>query len=78
MNSILNQPDFINQSLISLFHFLFVAAGILYVIFSLLVVRQIDLMNKTLITKFSPIATMLGLLHLGASIMMLWFFAVWL
>jgi hypothetical protein len=55
-----------------------VVAGILYVIFALLVVRQIDLMNKTLITKFSPIATTLGIAHLGISVMMLWFFAVWL
>lgn len=76
MNPLFAQPDFINQSLINLFHFLFVVAGVIYVIFSLLVIRQIDLMNKTLITKFSGFATALGIAHMGIALLTLWFFAV--
>ena len=75
MNPLFARPDFINQSIISLFHILFVIVGILYLVFALLVIRQIDLMNKTLTTKFSTFATTLGIVHLGISILMLWFFA---
>jgi hypothetical protein len=71
-------PDLISNSLNNLFKFLFVAAGILYVIFSLLVVRQIDLMKKSLTTKISPFVTTLGIVHLGLALLVLWFFAVWL
>jgi hypothetical protein len=53
-----------------------VVAGVIYVIFSLLVIRQIDLMNKTLITKFSGFATALGIAHMGIALLTLWFFAV--
>lgn len=36
-----------------------------YVIFSLIIVRQVDLMSKTLITQVSPIVKALAIIHAG-------------
>ncbi len=52
---------------------LFLKAAILiilafYAIFALMVVRQVDLMSKTLITKVSPILKAFSILHAGVAI----------
>ena len=39
-----------------------------YAIFTLLVVRQVDLMSKTLITKVSPVLKAFSILHAGFAI----------
>lgn len=39
-----------------------------YAIFALLVVRQVDLMSKTLITKVSPVLKAFSILHAGFAI----------
>lgn len=39
-----------------------------YVIFALLIVRQVDIMSKTLITGVSPIVRAVAILHAGLSI----------
>lgn len=39
-----------------------------YAIFALLVVRQVDLMSKTLLTKVSPYARALSIIHAGFAI----------
>lgn len=36
-----------------------------YVIFALMIIRQVDLMSKTLITHMSPILKALSILHAG-------------
>lgn len=41
---------------------------IFYAIFALMVVRQVDLMGKTLITKVSPILKALAIAHAGFAI----------
>lgn len=38
---------------------------IFYAIFSLIIIRQVDLMSKTLITGISPIVKALAILHAG-------------
>lgn len=38
---------------------------IFYAIFSLIIIRQVDLMSKTLITKVSPIVKGLAIVHAG-------------
>ncbi len=38
---------------------------IFYAIFSLIIVRQADLMSKTLITKVSPLVKVLAIIHAG-------------
>jgi len=39
-----------------------------YAIFALMVVRQVDLMSKTLITRVSPILSAFSILHAGVAI----------
>ena len=41
---------------------------IFYAIFALLVVRQVDLMSKTLITKVSPYVKALSIIHAGFAV----------
>lgn len=41
---------------------------IFYALFSLIVVRQVDLMSKTLITKISPLVKMIAILYAGFAI----------
>lgn len=41
---------------------------IFYAIFTLLIVRQVDLMSKTLITKVSPILKAFSIIHAGFAI----------
>lgn len=41
---------------------------IFYAIFALMVVRQVDLMGKTLITRVSPILKAVSILHAGFAI----------
>lgn len=39
-----------------------------YAIFALLIVRQVDLMSKTLITQVSPIVRFISIIHAGFAI----------
>lgn len=39
-----------------------------YAIFALLIVRQVDLMSKTLITRVSPIVRFISIVHAGFAI----------
>ncbi|MBI4035700.1 hypothetical protein HY383_02000 [Candidatus Daviesbacteria bacterium] len=41
---------------------------VFYAIFALLIVRQVDLMSKTLITKVSPVLKAFSILHAGFAI----------
>ncbi len=41
---------------------------IFYAIFSLIIIRQVDLMSKTLITKLSPVVRAFAILHAGFAI----------
>lgn len=71
-------PETITLALAQGFQIMFVAVAVLYLIFALLVLRQIDLMKKTLITPFSPVITTLGLIHLVAAGGLVWIFSVML
>jgi len=67
-------PELLVQGLNQVFKLFFVASAILYLVFALLVVRQIDLMKKTLITPISPAITTLGIIHLGLAFWLVWYF----
>lgn len=41
---------------------------VFYAIFALMIVRQVDLMSKTLITKVSPILKAFSIIHAGFAI----------
>jgi len=64
----------IESSLMILIKLFFIVGGIMYLIFSLVVVRQIALMKKTLMTPLSPLVTLLGYIHLALSVFALFFF----
>jgi len=55
---------------------LFVLAGSIYLIFSVVVIRQIYTMERSLVTSFSNAMRIVGYLHLGFSILVLIFFIV--
>lgn len=57
-----------SQLLLDLVGLLFVAGALIYLVFALIMVRQIIIMRKTLITSFSPVILTLGLVHLFVSI----------
>jgi hypothetical protein len=57
-------PESINNGLVEVFHWFFIIGSGLYCVFALLIVRQIGLMKKTLITDISPVVSLLGLIHL--------------
>lgn len=41
---------------------------VFYAIFSLIIIRQVDLMSKTLITDISPLVKALAIIHAGFAI----------
>lgn len=46
----------------------FLSGAFLYLIFAIVIIRQIGVMKKTVITDLSPTITLLGLIHLVISI----------
>lgn len=54
-----------NFSLLIIFKYLLIIASFFYLIFSFVVVRQISIMKKTLLTPMSGKVTLLGLVHFG-------------
>jgi uncharacterized membrane protein YtjA (UPF0391 family) len=57
---------------------LFVIGALLYVVFSVVVMRQIHIMKSTVITTFSPVVQVLGYMHLAFSLMVLVLFVLFL
>ncbi len=60
--------------LVSILKLFLILGGLLYVVFTFVVVRQIDIMKKTLITQISPLITTLGIVHLTAAVVILIYF----
>jgi hypothetical protein len=60
----------------TLFKSFFIIDGIFYIILSVIIIRQINIMRKTLITPFSPVIEMLGFVHLIISVLVLTFFVI--
>lgn len=67
-----NMP--ITQNLLNNPYIFTIAKGIIllilifYAIFSLIIVRQVDLMSKTLVTGISPIVKAVSVVHAGVAI----------
>ncbi len=53
---------------------MFVLGGILYLIFSVIVIRQIHTMQKSLMTSLSGKLKLLGYIHLAVAIVVLLYF----
>lgn len=54
--------------LVPFFRFGILLILVFYAIFALLIVRQVDLMSKTLITPVSPIVKAISILHAGFAV----------
>jgi uncharacterized protein DUF5657 len=72
----LDNSHTLDNLLQTLFKSFFIIDGIFYVILSVIIIRQINIMRKTLITPFSPVIEMLGFVHLIISVLVLTFFIV--
>lgn len=57
-------PDSVTNFFLFLLKLGFVVAALIYVVFSLVVVRQISVMRRTLKTSLSPHLQLLGIIHL--------------
>ena len=65
-----------NALLIGVFKLLFILVAAFYVLFAVIVVRQVQIMKNTLITPVSPILLVLSILHLLLAIGVLLLFIV--
>lgn len=67
-------PITVTQNLFNNDYIFTIAKGVtllillLYAIFALIIVRQVDLMSKTLVTNISPIVKSLAIIHAGFAI----------
>jgi hypothetical protein len=64
----------ITTALLMMVKIFFIIGGSLYFVFSLVAIRQISIMRKTLITPLSPLVTLLGYIHLVLTLGALAFF----
>lgn len=71
--SILNDPSFLVAGFVKL---LLIFGGILYALFALLVIRQIQLMRSTIQTSFSGIMILVGLAHFILAILVVLYFLI--
>ena len=62
--------------LLMFFKFFLIALMIIYVIFSIVVIRQIAIMRQTVITPFSPTIRLFGYMHLLFAVMVLLLFII--
>lgn len=56
-------PD-VNDLAVMFTKLLFILGALLYTVFAIIVVRQIQLMKNTVVTDFSSVVQLLGYLHL--------------
>ncbi len=68
----------VDQSMTALFDgalkIIFVLLAGLYLAFAFVVIRQITVMRKTLITPFSPIIAIVGYIHFAIALLVFFFF----
>lgn len=64
----------INGPLLLLFKVMLIVGGLCYLVFAGVVMRQISVMKKTLITPLEPEIAILGWIHLGLTITLFLYF----
>jgi hypothetical protein len=62
------------ETLESIFKIFFIISSGLYLIFAIVMVRQVQIMKNTLITDFSPKIKVLALVHLAAAVLLVLFY----
>ncbi len=70
----IGQENYVDQLVQKLISSLCIFGALLYVIFAILIIRQIAVMKRTLITPFSPVIKIIGYVHFIIAIMLLWFY----
>ncbi len=65
-----------NALLVGVFKILFIAIALFYVVFAVIVIRQVQIMKNTLITPISPVLLIAGFIHLLLAIGVLLLFFV--
>lgn len=71
LNSI-NEASLLN----GLFKVMFLLSIVFYIIFAVIVIRQVQIMKNTLITPVSPLILLLSILHLILAIAILFLFII--
>jgi hypothetical protein len=66
-----NSPVFFTDIFFSFIKVMFIMAGLLYVAFAVVVLRQIYVMHESLVTSLSGIFKLLGFIHLLLSLLVL-------
>lgn len=69
-------PAEFNEIFFGFLKVLFVVAGVLYAVFSVVAIRQIHTMQKSLMTSLSGKLTAIGYIHLVFAVLVLLFFIV--
>jgi hypothetical protein len=64
-------PDANGEFMLVAIKYMFVIGGVIYLLFAFLITKQINLMNKTLVTTVSSKNKLLGRLHLTATVLVL-------
>ena len=77
MNNDFLSSLFGNNFLLMIFRFLLIILSGFYVVFSFVVIRQISVMKKTLITPISFNITLLGWIHFGFAFTVFLTFLLW-
>jgi len=67
-------PPEIHGFLLLFIKWCLIVLAIFYLAFSGVMIRQIQIMRQTLITSFSPVLKMLGLVHMAFSLFVLFIF----
>lgn len=70
----LGQENYIDHFVQKFISGLCIFGAFLYVIFAILVIRQIAVMKRTLITPFSPVIKIVGYIHFIIAIMLFWLY----
>ncbi|OGJ37544.1 MAG: hypothetical protein A2383_00800 [Candidatus Pacebacteria bacterium RIFOXYB1_FULL_39_46] len=68
----------LDNALLIVIKLLFIIGGGLYFLFSFVVIRQITIMKKTLITTLEPEISLLGWIHLLLVLGLFLYFILWM
>lgn len=63
-----------NYLILSMIKTMFLIGALIYVVFAIVVIRQIQIMKNTLMTTYAPFIKILGYLHFALAILVLLIF----
>jgi hypothetical protein len=69
-----SNPEFLSDLFFNFLKVLFIIAGVLYLAFAIVVIRQIKIMQESLVTTLAVPLRILGFIHLVLAILVLAYF----